>query len=64
MGNIDFYPNVDKSEVLTIGEYATRLFKELDHFQLRLPRIPTKIDKEIQQKLATRVHHGVEKPQQ
>lgn len=53
--NSVFYPNVDRAEELALGEYVRKLLKELDHYQLRLPRIPTLIDKEIQHKLAIRM---------
>ena len=53
--NSAFYPTIDNKYETSIGDYVLKLLKELDHYQLRLPRIPTKINKEIQQKLASRI---------
>jgi pre-mRNA-splicing factor 38B len=46
-----FYPTTDRKNRMKMGKYVENLFKELDYYGTRLPRLPTQIERDIKMKL-------------
>lgn len=48
--NLEVHPCLDKTIVLTMGEYLENLLIDLNYYGTRLPRIPVLIDRELKKK--------------
>eukprot|EP00330_Aristerostoma_sp_ATCC50986_P011862 CAMPEP_0114579944 /NCGR_PEP_ID=MMETSP0125-20121206/4280_1 /TAXON_ID=485358 ORGANISM="Aristerostoma sp., Strain ATCC 50986" /NCGR_SAMPLE_ID=MMETSP0125 /ASSEMBLY_ACC=CAM_ASM_000245 /LENGTH=124 /DNA_ID=CAMNT_0001771113 /DNA_START=769 /DNA_END=1143 /DNA_ORIENTATION=+ len=51
MDEEEVHPCLDKSVVMTIGEYIEMLLLELNYYGTRLPRIPIITDRELKKKV-------------
>lgn len=47
----ELHPSADPKVVTTIGDYVEALIKEMNYYQTRFPRIPTKTDRILKAKL-------------